>query len=367
MQRRVTVWREEVLPGSETFIANQVAAMRRWTPALSGLRARANPLGVTPSFVVEDGSRSLSHRADRWLYWRTGTGPRLHRALRGSALVHAHFGPDGARLLRATQLARRPVIVTFHGYDATVPAAQLGVDYRPLFRHAARLVCVSEFIRGCVIAGGAPADKTVVLPIGVPVPSPAAAARHRRVLFVGRLVDKKGAADLLEAAAGLADPPPIELIGDGPLRGALQRRAAELRLDVTFLGARPPAAVAEAMARSAVLCVPSRAAANGDREGFGMVFLEAAARGLPAVSYASGGVPEAVLDGETGLLAPEGDTAGLARQLAAVLDDPGLGARLGAAGRARVQSRFEIGACTQRLEALYDRLALASSSTDAST
>lgn len=364
---RVTVWREEVLPGSETFIANQVAAMRRWEPALSGLRARPNPLGVAPRFVVEDGSPALAHRADRWLYWRTGTGPRLHRALRRSALVHAHFGPDGARLLRAARIARRPLLVTFHGYDATVPAAAHGVDYGPLFRHAARLVCVSEFIRGCVIAQGAPTDRTTVLPIGIPVPPPAAGPRRRQVLFVGRLVDKKGGADLLAAAAGLADPPPIEIIGDGALRGELERRAGELRLDVRFRGARPPDEVAEAMARSAVLCVPSRTAADGDREGFGMVFLEAAARGLPAVSYASGGVPEAVLHGETGLLAPEGDTAELARQLAAVLDDPGLGERLGAAGRARVQSRFEIGACTRRLEALYDRLAPASASTDAST
>ena len=85
-----------------------------------------------------------------------------------------------------------------------------------------------------------------------------------------------------------------------------------------------------------------------------MVFLEAAAHRMPVISYASGGVPEAVLDGRTGLLAPEGDVSALARNIQRLLDDHALAVRMGAAGRARVEREFEIAKCTSALEELYD-------------
>lgn len=356
--RRVTVWREEVLPSSETFIVNQIGALRRWTPVLSGLRAVPSALGVRPDFALE-GRAGAVHRVDRRLYWRLGTSPRLHRHLTATALVHAHFGPDAARLTRAARIARRPLIATFHGYDITVPAPRLGVDYRALFTRAERLVAVSDFVRSCLIAAGAPERRVRVLPIGIPLPDDPgeAGTADGRVLFVGRLVAKKGCADLLAALGGMTAPPEVDIIGDGPLRAELQDLAVRLRIRARFLGPREPAAVDAAMRAGALLCVPSRTAADGDREGFGMVFLEAAAHRLPVVSYASGGVPEAVADGETGLLVPEGDTAALARAIQTVLGDRRLARALGAAGRARVESRFEIAACTAALESLYDEVA----------
>lgn len=351
---RVIVWRETVLPGSETFIANQVGALRRWEPVVAGLRAQDEGLDVRPGFVLDAG-RTPARRADRRLFARTGVGVRVGRLLRGAALVHAHFGPDAARIARAAVVARRPLLATFHGYDATIEPAALGVDYRVLFARAAGLVAVSGFIRDRLVALGAPAERIRVLPIGVPVPpDPGEPAGPPRLLFVGRLVEKKGCADLLDALAGLEARPPLTVIGDGPLRGPLQRRAAELRVDARFLGRRSPPQIAAAMRDATAFCVPSRTAGDGDREGFGMVFLEAAAHRLPVVGYASGGVPEAVADGGTGLLAPEGDVPGLARRLARLLDDPGLARRLGAAGRERVEREFELGACTAALESYYD-------------
>lgn len=352
----VTIWREQVLPDSETFIANQMRAMRRWTPLLSGVTSWPNSLGVKPQFVVRADGGSPAVRADRWLYRRWRTSPRLQRQLARSRVVHAHFGPDGVRVARAARLARRPLVVTFHGYDATIPAAQLGIDYAPLFQSAARLVAVSQFIRTCLTERGAPEEKVTVVPLGIPVPADEPAPERRGVLFVGRLVEKKGCADLLSAVAGLDRPPPVEIIGDGPLRGDLERLAGDLRVPVRFRGSCPPAEVAGAMRRSAALCAPSRTASNGDREGLPIALLEAAAHRLPVVSYGAGGILEAVADGETGLLVPEGDVAGLARGLAAVLADPDLAARLGAAGRRRIETTFDIAICTPRLEALYDEL-----------
>ena len=342
--KRVCVWREDLLPGSETFILNQTRALRRWTPVLTGVRTCAGGLGVTPDFTLQ-GNRALAYRLDRRLYWRVGTSIRLHRHLLSTRLVHAHFGPDGMQIARAAQLAHRPLICTFHGYDAHSQK----VDYAGLFRQSACLIAVSEFIRAKLIDRGAPEAKVTVAPIGIPLGSDVPrAGRGDHVLFVGRLIPQKGCADLLEALSGIDDAPPLLVIGDGPQRGELERLARSLRVKVTFAGARAPDYVARAMAKSIAFCVPSR------REGLGMVFLEAAAAGLPVVSYASGGIPEAVVDGETGLLASEGDLSTLARHLRAVIDDAELAARLGAAGRRRVELEFDIRRRAAQLELLYD-------------
>jgi colanic acid/amylovoran biosynthesis glycosyltransferase len=353
-QQKVCIWREDLLPGSETFIMNQARSLRRWHAVLSGIRTCPGALDCRPDFTLQ-GSFRPGERLDRWIYRRTGTSPRLHRHLRHSDVVHAHFGPDGVRIARAARVARRPLVVTFHGYDVTIAAALLGVDYTTLFSQSAVLLAVSGFIRSKLLQAGAPEEKVKVLPIGIPVPPkvrPEGGGEH--VLFVGRLVPKKGCADLLEALAELHDAPPLVVIGDGPLRGDLENRARRLRVNASFVGMRGSDYVARAMARSIAVSVPSKTSPDGDQEGLGMVFLEAAAASRPVVSYASGGVPEAVVHGETGLLAPEGDVKALAGHLQRVTADADLAARLGASARRRVEVEFDIDKRAAQLEAVYD-------------
>ncbi len=216
---------------------------------------------------------------------------------------------------------------------------------------------MSDFIRARLLQAGAPEHKITVAPIGIPLSADSPRGGiGQHLLFVGRLVPKKGCADLLEALAGISDPPPLVVIGDGPLRGDLERRARSLRVKATFVGTRDPGYVASAMAASIALCVPSKTSDDGDQEGLGMVFLEAAAARLPVVSYFSGGVSEAVINGETGLLAPEGDVKLLAEYLSRVISDANLAAKLGAQGRRRVEAEFDILKRTAQLEALYDEM-----------
>ena len=357
LEKKVSIWREELLPPSETFILNQAHALQRWDFELGGLRMRPGGLDVGTPFVLT--GRPRLGRIESAAYHRFGAGPQLTAHLRRAQVVHAHFGPDAVRLLPAVRLARRPLVVTFHGYDVTADPSSINVTYGELFVRATWLIAVSRFIRERLVERGAPEEKVVVRPVGIPVPPDVEppAAEHRRVLFVGRLVEKKGCGDLLDAVAGLRDPPKLCLIGDGPLRKDLEAQAERLRLDAHFMGYQPPAAVREAMKTSTAFCVPSRASTDGDREGFGMVFLEAAAHRLPVVSYRSGGVPEAVADGQTGLLADEADASGLRDLLARVLSEPELGRRLGDAGRRRVETQFDIRGCTVDLEDLYDETA----------
>jgi glycosyltransferase involved in cell wall biosynthesis len=107
------------------------------------------------------------------------------------------------------------------------------------------------------------------------------------------------------------------------------------------------------MARASIFCVPSVVASSGDAEGFGIVFIEAQAMGLPVVSTRSGGIPEAVEDGETGLLVMQNDPDRLAQAICRLLQDGNLWQRFSAAGRKRVVRQFNLAQQTRRLEDLF--------------
>lgn len=345
-QRRAVIWRNEVLGNSETFIANQVGALRSWRASYAGRARVSNQFGVEPAVVAP-----------------TLEEPELRDLLGTADLVHAHFAQDAVAISPVAARAGVPLVVTFHGYDVTVrhlwwrPRDRRRL--REMFRQATTLIAVSEFIADRLRRLGAPEDKIVVHHIGIPIPAdPGEGDGRRGVLFVGRLVEKKGADDLLAALAAL--PPdlrsvPVSIIGDGPRRRALEARARSAELDVTFHGALPHEQVTAHMRRAAVLCCPSKRARNGDSEGLPIAVLEAAAHRVPIVATRASGIPEAIVDGESGLLVGERDTGALSRCLETVLRDEARGRRLAARGRERVEQMFDVVRQTAELEALYDR------------
>jgi len=198
------MWRTSWLPHSETFIANQTAALRRWRPLTVGVRRLPDGLPIVPdhapfgntfrSRVAHKISSSIGYRGafDGWL------------KAQGVQLIHAHFGPGGIKVLPIARRTGIPLAVTFHGFDATTAAAEkgpVGDRYRAqlaeLFAGADRLIAVSEFIRGRLLELGAPESKTVVHYIGIPVDGAAVEASAdgadgRAIVVVGRLVPVQG-------------------------------------------------------------------------------------------------------------------------------------------------------------------------------
>jgi colanic acid/amylovoran biosynthesis glycosyltransferase len=148
----------------------------------------------------------------------------------------------------------------------------------------------------------------------------------------------------------------LVVIGAGPLRADYEARAVELGVRCRFLGVQPTAVVRDRMSRASVFCVPSVVAASGDAEGFGMVFIEAQAMGLPVVSTLSGGIPEAVKNGETGLLVAERDSAALAEAILRLMQDAELWQQYSLAGRRNVVNHFNLAQQTGRLENLFEQL-----------
>ncbi len=165
-----------------------------------------------------------------------------------------------------------------------------------------------------------------------------------RILFVGRLVQRKGVTHLIEALRSL----PTELrahlvvIGDGPERGALaeQVRSSGLEGLVDIRGRVPESDLRRAYSASDVFVLPAIVDERGETEGLGVVLLEAMSYGIPVVGSDIGGITDIIENEVTGLLVPPGDANQLASVLERLARDPELADRLGAAGMRRVQAEF---------------------------
>ena len=257
-----------------------------------------------------------------------------------------------------------PLVASVWGSDVTAPYHGLrgrlrSTQLQEFLRAAERCTATSEFLRRTVAERfGVACD---VVPFGVDLdffaPPDGSADRQRspegavRIAYAKWLRPQYGPDILLEALARIDPGVPWRavLAGDGPLAAPLREQAEALGIAerVRFAGHLPHAGVAELMRQSEIFVMPSR------EESFGVAAAEASACGLPVVSTAVGGVPEVVLDGETGLLVAPDDPNALAAALTLLARDPDLRRRLGAAGRAYVARRYVWDRCVDQMEEIY--------------
>jgi colanic acid/amylovoran biosynthesis glycosyltransferase len=372
--RDVAVFRHNLFRISETFITQQAGQLSRYRPLYVGrLRQGDGPPGAESQVLADLGGVWKWPRIGLQMLTRDPAPYLRLLARRRLALIHAHFGVEGVYALPVAKRLGIPLVTTFHGFDATLSTAALlsspaWANY-PLFRgQLARqgdlFLCASSFIRNRLLAMGFPEPRTRVHYIGVDCTAilPRDPAEETRtVLHVARLVEVKGAKHLIGAFARLAErfaDVELMIVGDGPLKASLQALANSLNIGgrVRFLGARPYPEVLGLMRKAAMLVLPSVRAADGRVEGLGMVLLEAAATGVPTIGSRIGGIPEGVIDGETGLLAPERDEESLAERMAALLDDDAMRLAMGKRARALVEDRFDLRRQTAQLEDLYDQV-----------
>jgi glycosyltransferase involved in cell wall biosynthesis len=370
--REIAIFRQNLFRISEPFIAQQVGQLRRYKPFYMGrMRFGEPPDGAVFMTLQDRGGWAALPEIGWQMVTRSATPYLRLLGSRRPALIHAHFGIDA---VYALPLARRlgiPLVTTFHGYDATLSTAALlsspaWANY-PLFRHQlARegdlFLCSSSFIRDRVLAMGFPEARTRVHYLGEDyraIEPRRPEEETRTILHVARLVEIKGTKYLIRAFAELSrghQDVQLVIIGDGPKRASLQALARALGLEkrVQFLGARPHEEVLAWMRKALVVVLPSILTRSGRTEGLGMVLLEAAATGVPVIGSRIGGIPEAVVDGQTGILVPDRDSSTLALRMMSLLEDPTLRRRMGEEGRALVERQFDLHAQIQVLEDLYD-------------
>jgi glycosyltransferase involved in cell wall biosynthesis len=325
------------------------------------MRARYEAAGV-PVVATPPVSTLVAVRTARQAW-------RLARQFReaGVDVVHCHDVYTNWFAGVAARLAGVPLLTSKRWIGGQRRHLQLG---RVAYRLSARVLANSDGVaRTLTTEDGVPPQRVVVVPNFVEDAAFAALpdAARRRMLetwgvpqggpvvgCVARLRSEKGQATLLRAAARVRDRHPdlvVVLVGDGPEEPALRALATELGLAarVCFAGHQPNRPNPHQLFDVSVLA--------SDHEGFPNTLVEAMAAARPTVASNVGGVPDAVLDGETGLLVPAGDPAALAGALARVLSDPAWAAGMGAHGRAVARERFTPERVTSRLTRLYAELA----------
>lgn len=366
----VLIYRSQLLRPSETFIQSQATSMQTFRPFFVGRsRVRGIELAKDSFWVANRGGRA--GRLQELRFRILGPSAECQKIIRGlnPKIVHGQFGPDACEALPLASIFCVPLIVTFHGFDATLTDSAHGETRQgrrflrgrgALKREAARFTAVSKFIAKKLADQGFPQDKIQVHYIGVDTnrfqPDPTI-ERQNIVLFVGRLVEVKGCEYVIRAMEQVQrEMPSIELviIGDGPLREVLEKQAASSLRRFRFLGAQPSETIRSWMSRATVLCTPSTVAASGAAEGFGIVFIEAQASGLPVVSFSSGGIPEAVSHGVSGYLAPDKDWRALAEGIAKLFRDQAMWSSFSLAGRELVKRGFDLTVQTGKLERIYE-------------
>ncbi|WP_309134374.1 glycosyltransferase [Cellulomonas sp.] len=309
---------------------------RRWEDLAAGaiienLRARPTRWLQVPPFFL----------AEAWAVLRAVARFRPD-------VIHAHWiVPQGLVTLLVPR--RVPVLLTTLGGDLY---ALRGAAVRRLKRaavaRAGAVTVMNEEMRRLVVELGAAPDRVQVVPMGADLRGlarPAGASRSGRLLFVGRLVEKKGLAVLLDALRSLPAQvrPSLDVVGDGPLRAQLERAAEGL--DVTFRGQLGRDDLAAAYAAADVAVFPSVVAGSGDQDGLPVALIEAMAAGCAVVASDLPGLDEAVVAGESGVLVPSGDPRALAGAVAELLASEPTRRRLGdaAAERARGYSVETVG------------------------
>ncbi len=282
-------------------------------------------------------------------------------------VLHAHFGPVGNDFRFARALWKIPLVVTFHGYDFCVVPRERGTDvYHELFRVVDAVTVNSEYTRERVAELGCPRDRIHNLHVGLNPEQFSFHERTRRaggpvrVLSVGRLVEKKGIEYAMRAVARAREKFPnlrYDIIGDGPLRAALEKLIDELglRQNVFLHGAKDAQSIQQFMAEAHIFTLPSVTAANGDQEGTPVSLMEAQSAGLPVLSTLHSGIPEVVRQNETGFLLPERDVAGLAEKLIFLIENPDTCASMGRRGRQHVEAEFDLRKLNRDLAGLYEQ------------
>lgn len=290
------------------------------------------------------------------------TAVREARRFRPDVVFAAHvLATPAALLLRGRGV---PCVLVVHGTELYRP--RIRTVARRVLPRADRVVAVSRATADEAAALGAPADHLAVIPHGAPEPAAVPAERiarlrarlglngHRTLLTVARLEPHKGIDRVIEALPSLPGDLRYLVVGGGPARASLERAAARAGVAnrVILAGALDDEELAACYRIADAFALLSRpvAGGRGGAEGLGIVLLEAGAYGLPVVAGRSGGIPDAVADGETGLLVDPEDPAAIRRALGSVLGDPGLARRLGERARAAALGERSWSRAVRRIE-----------------
>jgi len=365
MPPEVAPWEMPILPlTSRTWVPGYDKSIANWLRL-----ARALPKLFRCGLCWPRLTRQLLSQTEYGYQARSLSGlyrlAKLGSVTRRYDVVHAHFGPVGNSFRFTRELWGAPLVVSFHGYDfTTVPRKQGPAIYQKLFAAADLVTANSHYMSQKLQTLGCASEKIHKLPYGIDLQQyrfhsrTVVSGEPVRIVTIGRLVEKKGIEYVIRALqqiVGKGRQFRYDIIGDGPLRPRLEKLVIEHGLNekVIFHGALTGKAVADLLDQSHLFVLTSVTAQDGDQEGTPVSLLEAQAAGLPVISTKHSGIPEIVLDGQSGFLVSEHNVEELAARLDHLLDNPNLWPILGENGRAYMEKNFSLQECSKALVQIY--------------
>lgn len=281
---------------------------------------------------------------------------------KGICHLHAHFGTQATTIARlAARFAGVPYTFTAHAKDIFHQSVQ-PKDLRRKLSDASATVTVSDYNLAYLRSHyGSAAERVQRIYNGLDLerfPYQPPHKREMRIVSVGRLIEKKGFADLIAACGILArrgDRFSCQIIGTGPLEAELQQQIEQLGLQnrVELMGARPQKEVIDSVQNAAVFAAPYVVGADGNCDGLPTVLLEAMALGTPCISTDVTGVPEVLRDRQTGLMVPQHDPVALAAAIEGLLANPAERVQLSTQARHLIETEFDIHHNTASLRTLF--------------
>jgi len=285
-------------------------------------------------------------------------------------LIHAHFGPPGLEMLPVAEATTLPLLVSFHGYDASklLQDPRYVSHLQKLFARA-HVIVPSEFMKNRLVAVGASRERIDVHHYGVsmpefpyveriPISAKLASKKGIEFLQVSNFVEKKGHSYTVRAFRELLRIHPLcrlTLVGDGPLRPTVEALCRDLGVmdKVLFVGRLSNQEIGPFLERADAFVHHSLTADDGDQEGIPNAIIEAMATGLVPVSTRHAGIPELIEDQVSGFLAPEKDVPGYAARMAEVLSSAD---EVGRRAHERIKAHFNLEIQNAKLGEIYERV-----------
>jgi len=348
-ERRICVVTPYLPALTETFIRAHIEHLPAKTTVVHGWRPSIEDRTVLslPTLMLHKARRVLTGAGLE--SERTAAYLRVFRDYKIDAVL-AEYGDMGVQVMDAAERSGIPLIVHFHGYDASVTSVleENKETYPRMFRIAASIIAVSRAMKHKLIELGAPEEKVQYNPYGIDCEQfsggdPASAPPV--FLAVGRFTEKKAPQITLAAFAKVLKSCPdarLRMIGEGPLLEECQTLAKNLGVEnaVDFRGAQEHFVIMQEMQQARCLVQHSVVSPTGDSEGTPLAILEAGATGLPVVSTRHAGIPDVVIEGETGFLVNEHDDTAMAQHMIRIAQEPDLAGRMGKAAREHIQQNF---------------------------
>jgi colanic acid/amylovoran biosynthesis glycosyltransferase len=355
-----------------SWIHTQLTHARRTRPVVITHRLdHPERFPFEPVHLVTAGLNRWQRLALRLRYYRGQYSPTLCQPVferEQPALIHAHMGWEGVRALPVAQRRGLPLVTSFYGRDAGYMPQRYPwwrTWYRTLFQEGTLFMVEGPHLGRTLEGLGCPPHKIRVVHLGIDIsrirfrPRRLEPGHPIQILVSSSLRPKKGVRAAVRVFDKLAKGYPnahLRILGDGPQRRLIEDsiRRRHLSQRVTLEGYVPYEGHLEALQQAHLFLAASRTAPDGDSEGGAPVALiEAQAAGLPIISTHHADIPEVVEDTVSGLLSPEFDDDALARNLEWLLEHPETWARMGQAGRARMEREFDARRQAERAEMIY--------------